>query len=207
MSLAICAGNSPVTGKFPAQRPVTHSFDVFFDLRLNKRLSKQLWGWWLEKPSRPLWRHCNVKPVLQPWVGWGGVYTHRLYCNQICDIWLSQVVEIRHWGRCGVPKSEIREKLADLYKTVPEVVICFGFRSQWGGGRTIGFALIYDSIDFAKKFEPKCRQVRVSNNTFSRNLLSFSYIVENTEFSLCQICRHCWHWSLSLRQHAVALKC
>ena len=39
--LAICAGNSPVTGEFPAQRPVTRSFDIFFDLRLNKRLSKQ----------------------------------------------------------------------------------------------------------------------------------------------------------------------
>ena len=35
--LAICAGNSPVTGEFPAQRPVTRSFDVFFDLRLDKR--------------------------------------------------------------------------------------------------------------------------------------------------------------------------
>ena len=38
--LAICAGNSPVTDEFPAQNPVTWSFDVFFDLRLNKRLSK-----------------------------------------------------------------------------------------------------------------------------------------------------------------------
>ena len=38
--LAICAENSPVPGEFPAQRPVTRSFDVFFDLRLNKRLSK-----------------------------------------------------------------------------------------------------------------------------------------------------------------------
>ena len=57
--LAICAGNSPVTGEFPAQRPVTRSFDVFFDLRLNKRLSKRWWGWWFQMPSRPLWRHCN----------------------------------------------------------------------------------------------------------------------------------------------------
>ena len=57
--LAICAGNSPVTGEFPAQRPVTRSFGVFFDLRLNKRLSKQCWGWWFETPSRSLWRHCN----------------------------------------------------------------------------------------------------------------------------------------------------
>ena len=38
--LAICAGNSPVTGEFPTQRPVTRSFDVCFDLCLNKRLSK-----------------------------------------------------------------------------------------------------------------------------------------------------------------------
>ena len=56
---AICAGNSPVTGEFPAQRPVTRSFDVFCDLRLNKRLSKQSRGWWFETPSCPLWRHCN----------------------------------------------------------------------------------------------------------------------------------------------------
>ena len=43
--LAICAGNSPVPGEFPAQRPVTRSFDVYFDLRPNKRLSKQSLGW------------------------------------------------------------------------------------------------------------------------------------------------------------------
>ena len=58
--LDLCAGNSPVTVEFPAQRPVTRSFDVFFDLRLNKRLSKQSWGWWFQTLSRPLWRHCNV---------------------------------------------------------------------------------------------------------------------------------------------------
>ena len=44
--LAICAGNSPVTGEFPTQSPVTRSFDVFFDLRPNERLSKQSWGWY-----------------------------------------------------------------------------------------------------------------------------------------------------------------
>ena len=61
--LTICAGNSPVTAEFPAQRPVAQSFDVFFDLRLNKRLSKQSWGWWFEMPSRPLWRHCNEPSI------------------------------------------------------------------------------------------------------------------------------------------------
>ena len=56
--LALCAGNSPVIGEFPTQRPVTRSFDVFFDL--NKLLSKQWWGWWFETPSRPLLRRCNA---------------------------------------------------------------------------------------------------------------------------------------------------
>ena len=48
------------SGEFPAQRPVTRSFDVFFDLRLNKRLSKQSWGWWFQTPPWPLWRQCNA---------------------------------------------------------------------------------------------------------------------------------------------------
>ena len=55
--LAICAGNSPITGEFPSQRPVMRSFDVFFDLRLDERWSKQSWGWWFETPPCPLWRH------------------------------------------------------------------------------------------------------------------------------------------------------
>ena len=59
--LAICADNSPVTGEFPSQRPVMRSFDVFCDLRLNKRLSKQLWGWWFETPSRLFWRPLNAE--------------------------------------------------------------------------------------------------------------------------------------------------
>ena len=46
--LAFYAGNSPVTGEFPSQMPVMQSFDVFFDQRLNKRLSKQSWRRWLE---------------------------------------------------------------------------------------------------------------------------------------------------------------
>ena len=57
--LAICAGNSPVPGEFPTQRPVTRSFDVFFDLHPNKRLNKHWWGWWFETPSCPLWRHYS----------------------------------------------------------------------------------------------------------------------------------------------------
>ena len=64
--LAICAENSPVPGEFPAQRPVTRSFDVYFDLRPKERLSKQWWGWWFETLSRSLWRHRNVKKSILP---------------------------------------------------------------------------------------------------------------------------------------------
>ena len=66
MLRAICAWFSSVAGEFPAQKPVMQGFDVFFDLRLNKRLSKQWWGWWFETPSRSLWCHCNFE-ILWGW--------------------------------------------------------------------------------------------------------------------------------------------
>ena len=58
LQLALLCGELTGRRGIPAQRPVTQSFDVFFDLRLNKRLSKQSWGWWFGTPSCPLWRHC-----------------------------------------------------------------------------------------------------------------------------------------------------
>ena len=64
--LPLYARNSRVTGEFPSQRPVTRSFDVFFDLRLNKRLSKQSRCWWCKTPSHLLWCHCNMM--------WGGPF-------------------------------------------------------------------------------------------------------------------------------------
>ena len=60
-------------GEFPTQRPVTRSFNVFFDLRLNKRLSKQPWGWWFETPSWSLWPHCNECYNL-PAINWSNSY-------------------------------------------------------------------------------------------------------------------------------------
>ena len=74
--LALCVGNSPVTGEFPSQRPVTRSFDVFFDLRLNKRLSKQPRRWRFETPWRSLWRHCNA-------IAESGVVTRQTYSTQV----------------------------------------------------------------------------------------------------------------------------
>ena len=58
--LSFCEGNPQETGGFPSQRPVTRSFDVFFDLWV-KRVSKQSRRRWFETPWRSLWRHCYVK--------------------------------------------------------------------------------------------------------------------------------------------------
>ena len=57
--LTLWGGNSPIASEFPSQRPVTRSFDVFFDLHLNKRLSKPSRRRWFETPPPSLWRHCN----------------------------------------------------------------------------------------------------------------------------------------------------
>ena len=59
--LTLWAGNSLVTGEFPSQWPVTRRFDVFFYLRLNKRMSKESKHMWFQMPSRSLWHHCNVE--------------------------------------------------------------------------------------------------------------------------------------------------
>ena len=73
--LALWNGNLPVTGEFPA--PVTRTFDVFLDLCLNKRLSKQSRGWWFDTSSPSLWRHRNVTCI---------VLYSGLRCRQISTI-------------------------------------------------------------------------------------------------------------------------
>ncbi|KAJ3278059.1 ribosomal 40S subunit protein S24B, partial [Borealophlyctis nickersoniae] len=70
------------------------------------------------------------------------------------------VVDVIHPGRANVSKKELREKLAKVYKTEDENIFVFGFQTQFGGGKSTGFGLIYDSLDAAKKFEPKHRLVR-----------------------------------------------
>merc|ERR1712001_646457 len=67
------------------------------------------------------------------------------------------VVDVLHPNRPSVAKTDIREKLAKMYKCTPDRVFAFGFRTNFGGGKSTGFALIYDTMDLAKKFEPKFR--------------------------------------------------
>ncbi|XP_077506258.1 ribosomal protein S24 isoform X2 [Amblyomma americanum] len=85
--------------------------------------------------------------------------TNRLLCRKQMQE-DSVVVDIIHPNRGTVSKTEVREKLSAMYNTTPDVVFCFGFRTQFGGGKTSGFALIYDTLDYAKKFEPKYRLCR-----------------------------------------------
>merc|ERR1712121_87510 len=80
--------------------------------------------------------------------------TNRLLCRK------QMVVDVLHPGRATLPKTEIREKLAKAYNVTSDVIFAFGFRTHFGGGKTTGFALIYDNVDKAKKFEPKHRLVR-----------------------------------------------
>ena len=98
--LALCAGNSPVTGEFPSQRPVTRSIDVFFDLRLNKRLDKQSCGWWFETSSRSLWRHCNgdLRMEIVP------EETGEVVCGLCGDVVEVDAManDVHHWKYTGV---------------------------------------------------------------------------------------------------------
>lgn len=73
------------------------------------------------------------------------------------------VIDVLHPGKATVPKTEIREKLAKMYKTTPDVIFVFGFRTHFGGGKTTGFGMIYDSLDYnVKKNEPEHRLARHS---------------------------------------------
>lgn len=73
------------------------------------------------------------------------------------------VLDVLHPSRPNVPKDELAEKIASLYKTTKERVVPFGFRTQFGGGKSTGFVLIYDDEASQKKFEPKFRLIRVSS--------------------------------------------
>lgn len=75
------------------------------------------------------------------------------------------VVDVLHPTRPNVSKDELRERLAALYKADKDSVSVFGFRTQFGGGKSTGFALIYDSPEDLKKFEPAYRLIRIGQAT------------------------------------------
>ena len=85
-----------MTGESPSQWQVTRSFDIFFDLRLNKRLSKQSWGWLFETPSRSLWRHCND-------LDWG---YHGTTLVPYRDVILKDRRQLIHWNLVAQDSSD-----------------------------------------------------------------------------------------------------
>eukprot|EP00798_Chlamydomonas_sp_ICE-L_P005581 gene5581-4216_t len=71
------------------------------------------------------------------------------------------VIDVLHPGRPNVSKSELKDKLSNIYDVKDNsTIFAFGFRTQFGGGRSTGFGVIYDNLAVAKQFEPKYRLLR-----------------------------------------------
>jgi len=87
------------------------------------------------------------------------IRTRKIITNKLLHR-LQMVVDVIHPGLGTVPKEKIKERIAKTYKRKPENVVLFGFTTKIGGGSTTGFCLIYDNLDFLKKFEPRFRLVR-----------------------------------------------
>lgn len=81
-------------------------------------------------------------------------------------------MDILHPSRPNVSKAELSEKLAEIYKTDKSLVVTFGLRTHFGGGKSTGFALIYDNEKVQKQFEPRYRLVRVCHFFYSSYNLS-----------------------------------
>ena len=131
--LAIFAGNSSVSGEFPAQRPVTRSFDVVFDLCLNKRLSKQWLGWWFETPSCPLWRHRNEKSLSV-----GTWQNQRIQMNRYVFQYMhrkSKEICTNHWNHANVTEILISSynlsTAAAKFQSEDDVVLIKPAISNW----------------------------------------------------------------------------
>ena len=119
-------------GEFPTQRPVTRSFDVFFDLCQNKQLSKQSWGWWFETPSWSLWRQCNEMifycnitinskicfPTILTVILWSlpsFAHAWQHYCRVMCKLFLGSLCHERYM-------YDIKRKLSSMHNKIMHIV-------------------------------------------------------------------------------------
>ena len=123
--LALCVGNSPVTGEFPSQRPVTRSFGVFVDLHLNKGLSKQSSGWWFEMPLCSLWHHCSDLPISNSCAVYLLEYVH-VCCGFFRGVCISWAVDYT----CKSPSGKLTKKawvtpILDFLPSLYSLVITF----------------------------------------------------------------------------------
>ena len=121
------SGNSPVTGEFPAQRPVMQSFDVFYDLRLNQQSSKQWRRRWFETSSCPLWRHCNVgRRKLHSWC-------RGVFCTWD-HLWIYNPTKAHIW-RSERTRKHLPEypdwDIIDAVPSAPSDALAIAMTSQW----------------------------------------------------------------------------
>uniref|UniRef100_G1QCX4 Small ribosomal subunit protein eS24 n=1 Tax=Myotis lucifugus TaxID=59463 RepID=G1QCX4_MYOLU len=80
------------------------------------------------------------------------IWTRKFMTNRLLQ-WKQMVIDVLHLGKAIGPKTEIQEKLDKMYKTAPDVTFVFGFRTHFGGGKTAGSGMIYDSLDYTEKNE------------------------------------------------------
>lgn len=98
--------------------------------------------------------------------------------------------DVLHPNRANVSKDELRGKLGELYKAKKDDVSVFGFKTHFGGGKSTGFALIYDSAEAMKKFEPRYRLVRYGMAT----KVEKASRQQRMSHPLTQILSRIWHW-------------
>ena len=71
------------------------------------------------------------------------------------------VIQVTHEGRPSISRPELKELLAKMFKVAdPQTIFTFGFKTAFGGGRSVGFGIIYDNLEAAKRLEPRFRLVR-----------------------------------------------
>ena len=165
--LAICAGNSPVSGEFPTQRPVTRSFDVYFDLRPNKRLSKHSWGWWFETLSSPLWRHRNVNQSTPKRNG--NMTTIRQHTTKLCFYYV--VYAIYCYARLPIRPSTSKIDC----RTSPISLLLWLVKGCWGLTARIWWDIEYRKVSYIGR--TKCQNIDVSRLVLQlpfRNILKRS---------------------------------
>ncbi|EXB39389.1 40S ribosomal protein S24-2 [Morus notabilis] len=81
------------------------------------------------------------------------------------------VIDVLHPGRPNVSKAELKEKLVRMYEVKDQnSIFVFKFRTHFGGGKSTGFGLIYDTVENAKKYEPKYRLIRLTLRTLQNGL-------------------------------------
>ena len=87
------------------------------------------------------------------------LYTRKMIKNPLLGRKQIQI-ELIHPDSANISKSAINDKLASMFKAKAESISTFGLKSKYGGGRSSGFAFIYDDLDARKKFDSKCNLMR-----------------------------------------------